>query len=393
MQIIENNTELDKEYIIHKIQEVVINGHTDTRKHKIKVFKDRINTCCPYCQDSVNPNKRRGNLYFKNLMFKCFNEGCHASFIKLCNDFRTPVEMDKKLQIYEYIDNNITYQKDTDDFVINSLDKLINLTDMIKFFDNSNNKLKGIMPVQKNSRVYHYLKSRYINNFTNIYQAEYHFTEKWVEPVMVLLNQAKRGDDYKVIGIQLRNLKDGKDDSKPFEKRFFKIYDFSEIYNLMNPDEHLDQLEAISYNKLSHFYNIFNVNFDSKVTVFEGYLDSLFNYPSNSSIGVIGVNTDMKFLLSNEDLQLQFFYDNDEEGLKHSIEKLKDGYPVFLWEKLFEHIISKKKDKYKAKQKLIGIKDLNKLVIESKNPDIYQKLKLNEYFSKDDFDQLYLVKN
>ena len=41
---------------------------------------------------------------------------------------------------------------------------------------------------------------------------------------MVLLNQAKRGDDYKVICIQLRNLKDGKDDSKPFEKRFFKIY-------------------------------------------------------------------------------------------------------------------------------------------------------------------------
>ena len=53
--------------------------------------------------------------------------------------------------------------------------------------------------------------------------------------------------------------------------------------------------------------NILNVDFSEKITVFEGYLDSLF-FPN--SLGVVGVNTDMRFL-ENNDLDLQYFYDND----------------------------------------------------------------------------------
>ena len=67
--------------------------------------------------------------------------------------------------------------------------------------------------------------------------------------------------------------------------------------------------------------NILNVDFGSKVTVFEGYLDSLF-YPN--SVGVVGVNTDLIFL-ENNNLDLQYFFDNDKAGFDKSEEKIKEG--------------------------------------------------------------------
>jgi hypothetical protein len=39
---------------------------------------------------------------------------------------------------------------------------------------------------------------------------------------------------------------------------------------------------------------------------------------------------------------LQYFYDNDFAGYQKSEQKNKQGYPVFLWKKLFEDIVEKK---------------------------------------------------
>jgi hypothetical protein len=116
------------------------------------------------------------------------------------------------------------------------------------------------------------------------------------DPVMCLLN--RRGG--KVLTVQVRNLKEGK-------RRVFKIYNFESLYkwinNIEGDIEDMDVNEIVAYNKIGAYFNILNVNFDQKVTVFEGYLDSLF-YPN--SIGVVGVNTDFDFLESNN-LELQYF--------------------------------------------------------------------------------------
>ncbi|NBV29879.1 hypothetical protein EBS02_12860, partial [bacterium] len=73
-------------------------------------------------------------------------------------------------------------------------------------------------------------------------------------------------------------------------------------------------------NKLSYYFNILNVDFSETITVFEGYLDSLF-YPN--SIGVVGVNTDMRFIESNN-LDIQYFFDNDQAGFTKSEQKIKE---------------------------------------------------------------------
>ena len=96
--------------------------------------------------------------------------------------------------------------------------------------------------------------------------------------------------DNKVLGIQIRNLKEGK-------KRMFKIYNYENLFEWINlgKDEPIEMSinQLVIYNKLSYYFNILNVDFMEKITVFEGYLDSLF-FPN--SIGLVGVNTDYRFL-------------------------------------------------------------------------------------------------
>jgi hypothetical protein len=93
----------------------------------------------------------------------------------------------------------------------------------------------------------------------------------------------------------------------------------------------------------------------------------------------------MKFLEINN-LELQYFYDNDDAGFKKSEEKIKAGYPVFLWKKLFENIVESKKveDPYGLFYRINKVKDLNKLSELVPNP--HKKLNLENFFSKDVLD-------
>ena len=375
-----SNEELDRDYIKSKIQEILDKVHTNPRKKRIKVFPDRLNFCCPICEDSLDPNKRRGNLYMKNLFFVCFNESeCSRSFNRLLKTFNIDIDLQKKLDIYNYIDTSIRYKKEEDDFVIQKLDRLIDIDFLTSTFnDNPSTQFSKFSPIKPKSAAYQYLKyDRLIENFDNIYEAEYSLTPKWKEKVIVLLNKSGK----KVLGLQIRNL-------KPGDKRFFKTFNFEKLHNMLHPDDPLDELEALFYNKRSNFYNILNIDWEKPVTIFEGYLDSIF-YPN--SIAGIGINSmeEINFLLSDE-TNIQFFFDQDGIGIRKALEMLNKGHKVFLWQKLVDDLLKNKVDKYKAKNYLLKIKDLNKLVQEMKNPDPYDKLKLNKYFSNDQFDKLYL---
>jgi hypothetical protein len=244
-------------------------------------------------------------------------------------------------------------------------------------------QISDFKPIQVNGGIYKYLIGRGIEPefHKNIYQAKYWKNEDESEWIIVMLN---RRDD-KVLGIQIRNLKEGK-------RRTFKIYNYENLLewvNLVRKEPlDIDINEMVIYNKLSYYFNILNINFSEKVTVFEGYLDSLF-YPN--SIGLVGVNTDYR-LIENSGLEIQYFFDNDEAGFIKSEEKIKDGYPIFLWNKLFEDIVDKKKseDPYKLLHRISKVKDINKLAQLVSSP--YKKLDLYNFFSQDDFDLKWIPK-
>ena len=83
---------------------------------------------------------------------------------------------------------------------------------------------------------------------------------------------------------------------------------------------------------------------------------------------------------------------HDPAGFKKSEEKLKSGFIVFLWNKLFDDIVSKKKssDPYDLYHRISKVKDLNKL--DTLTANSYSKLKLFNFFSQDIMDIKYFPK-
>ena len=97
--------------------------------------------------------------------------------------------------------------------------------------------------------------------------------------------------------------------------------------------------------------------------------------------------------MESNELDLQYFFDNDEAGCKKSEEKIKEGWPVFLWKKLFEDIVEKKNDSdpYKLLHRISKVKDMNKLATLVDNA--FTKLQLTKFFSKDILDIKWIPKS
>ena len=373
---------MDIAYIKSLVQIILNNTFKDPNRRIIIDFDNRINFCCPVCLDSTKTaHKKRGNVFLNTLLFTCFRCGTKCSFSKLCKDYSIQIDPDKKMEMIEYLNTMISHTDCKSDMSELDFKDLIELTDLEKILTNGH-ILTDFKPLMKNGLVYNYLVERGIpdNLHNNIYQAKNWLNDERYENVMVLLNRR----DNKIIGMQTRNLKSGK-------YRSFKIYNFETLYKWIHTDEELENIDLnqlLIYNKLSYFFNILNIDFEYPITIFEGYLDSLF-YPN--SIGVVGVNTNMNLLESNN-LDIQYFYDNDDAGYKKAEEKIKSGYKIFLWKKLFQDIVDKKNnsDPYTLMHRISQVKDLNKLAELVNDP--FKKLNLDHFFSKDVFDLIWLPK-
>jgi hypothetical protein len=376
---------MDTNYVKTLVQEILNKSFASANRKNIIMYDNRFNFSCPICGDSArSASKKRGNLFFNSLHFECFNCGHKSSLNSLCKRFQIMIDPGKKLEMIEYLKNAVNISDYKSDMSEVNFDELLNLSDLEKLFNSGNSVLTEFKPIIKGSFVDTYLLDRGItgNMTKNIYQAKHWLNEDKYEWVIVLLN---RKDD-KILGIQTRNLKLGR-------YRSFKIYNFETLYRWVNNiiDEEIEGVDLnqlLIYNKLSSFFNILNIDFESTITIFEGYLDSLF-YPN--SVGVVGVNTNMS-LLENNNVDIQYFFDNDEAGFSKSEEKIKTGYRVFLWKKLFEEIVDKKKsyDPYSLMYRISQVKDLNKLACLVQNP--YNKLELDKFFSKDIYDLKWIPK-
>jgi hypothetical protein len=373
---------MDKVYIKSLVQSVINKEFSNQHKRRIDEYADRLNMACPYCGDSSKSvYKKRGNLYFNKLFYICFNCDKKTSIDRFAKDFNEVIDPQKKLEIIEYLDSVVDYSDYDTDLVDFKLDDLFDIKDLEELFNvKDTTPIFDFKPIDEKSGVFKYLIGRGIPKqlHKDIYQAKYSKGDEGFEHVIIFLN--RRGD--KVIGLQVRNLKEGR-------RRFFVIYNWESIYKWFNGDDvELDLQKSVIYNKLSYFFNILNVNFEDTITVFEGFLDSLF-YPN--SIGIVGVNTDLRFL-ENNNLDLQYFFDNDIAGYNKSEEKLLNGGKVFLWRKLFEDIVSKKKtdDPHKLLHRISKVKDLNKL--NELVPGAFKKLSLDIFFSEDLYDLKFLPK-
>ena len=376
---------IDESYIKGVLSQIVKKAHTHPDKQNVRVKADGgFQISCPYCGDSdKNANKYRGNLN-SILFYKCFNDGCDRKthFTSMCKDFNITIDGETKKKIYDYLDKHTSNVETLqDELMENGLNQLISLKDLINCVNNNecDTNISDLKPIQKGSAQYFYLiENRGLDPslFKNIYQVNYHVMPDWVEKGIIYLN--RKGD--KIIGAQFRNLKEG-------YKRRFHIYTFEELYNMVGKSD-IGDGQLMMYNKLSYYYGILEVDFNKPITIFEGYGDAIL-FPN--SIGVAGVNTDLRFLEENG-LDIRYFFDNDDAGHLKSDEKIKKGIPCFLWNKLFEWVVKKKnsKDPYYHSYKISGVKDLTKL--NNLVPECYSKLELENFFSIDHYDLKYVPK-
>jgi len=278
------------------------------------------------------------------------------------------------MELINYIDLNFQrIKKNEDDWIIGNMTKLIKYDDMMEWFNSGRGPLKNFGPVRFGSKAYTYLLNRGIPKdlISELFHEGIYTNGKWSEAYIVYVNKI----NDKVIGMQERNLKSG-------DSRRFKIWTFKDMYEQIY-EEDIDEIEAISYNKLSYLFNILNINFEREITIFEGYVDSIF---IPNSIGAVGINTDYSFL-TNNDLDIRFFFDNDNIGKRKAHEWLKKGFKVFLWEKFVNDLAKKDIDPHAFKKRFNReIKDLNKLMCDYK---MHYK-DLDKYFSDSVFDMLWI---
>ena len=374
---------MDKNYIIDLVKKIVNKEFHSKTESGVIVHDGRIQFRCPYCHEGKTKTKKRGNVYLDKFLYLCFRCDKKTTFDKLCKDFNEQIDPEKKLEMIEHLNSVMTYSDFEGDFMDAKLGDLISISDLERVFSQNLTPISDFKPIQVNGGVYKYLIGRGIlpELHKNIYQAKWWKNDDESEWIIIMLN--RRND--KILGLQIRNLKEGK-------RRMFMIYNYESLLEWINlgsdSKKELDVNQLVVYNKLSYYFNILNVDFSNTITVFEGYLDSLF-YPN--SIGLVGVNTDYKFL-ENNDLDIQYFFDNDDAGYKKSEEKIKSGYPVFLWKMLFEFIVDSKKsdDPHSLLYRISKVKDMNKLSMLVQNP--YKKLNLQNYFSKDILDIKWIPK-
>jgi hypothetical protein len=372
-----------KNYIIERCQSIVNKEFSSNIERRLIIHEDRINFRCPYCREGSVKSKKRANIYLNKFFFICFRCGHKTNFDKLCKDFNEQLDPDKKLEMIEHLNSVMTYSDYEANMSDAKFENLIELSELERVFSSNLTQITDFKPIITNGGIYKYLIGRGIPEeyHKNIYQAKFWKNEDESEWIIVMLNRR----DTKVLGMQVRNLKEGK-------KRMFKIYNYENLLEWINIGKEdqieIDMNEMVIYNKLSYYFNILNVDLGRTITVFEGYLDSLF-YPN--SIGLVGVNTDYK-LIENNGLDIQYFFDNDDAGFSKSEEKIKVEYPVFLWKKLFEDIVEKKKvaDPAALLHRISKVKDINKLATLVSNP--YKTLKLEEFFSKDVLDLKWIPK-
>lgn len=359
------------ENVKDEIHKILINRFNETEKREIDVYTTRLNFACPICGDSEkNTSKKRGNLYFRNMYFKCFNCGAVLPILDLFKKYNAHIDPQTH---YEIATTIIESHQPKNDKPI-QLKKYINMQDLISY---TNDKpinefgITQIVSIHEHPQVLKYLNNRNIYQYDCLYAA-YSMTIR--KPVVIIANSR---NDY-LLGMLIRNI------SKIKSERIFQTYTFENIWKVLYPQND-EIIDFSSYNAVSALFNILNISFYETITIFEGYFDSIF---MPNSVALSGVTKNFS-ILDKDELKIRFFLDNDETGLTHSRYLLNKGYSVFLWNKLFKDLAKKHDNPSLIEGKLRKkFKDLNDLSCKIKKP--YITLQLENFFSVDNFDKIYI---
>lgn len=343
-----------------KVQQILLNNFSGP-KTQLKIFRDRLNFACPYCGDSSDPYKKRGNIYYKTLAFHCFNSGCpkkHTDLLGFFKDFNSNISNKDDLIFYlDYIRTNQVKASTREYMKIEIFERMkeyaIPLSEVKEKFN--------LRTPSENFRIERYLKGRFMH------QKLHHFMYNEKEEQLYIFNLSP--DLNSCFGWQIRNFKP--------EREKYISYNIEKINQIVRGKQiEAEPEEIMKMNTLSIFFNITNVDFTKPVTVFEGPIDS---FLCSNSIAISGIDkpTDM----FDEIPSIRYFFDNDKAGKRVMESKLKKRKKVFMWEKLLRDF--KIQPRLAKMDKIKDFNDLLKYCWTQKNDAVKN---FDKYFTENPLD-------
>lgn len=313
---------MDKLQEIYDALDIILKNRfsNDIIKQKYIKHIDRVEFACPICGDSLeNPNKKRGNIWFENNSYKCYNCGYFSSvknfFIKMesdkyiteLGDIIYTLNLSDKFNIISNNDRiytNISY-------IITDIPKCVEkygivLSDFVK--------LLRLSPIQI-SPLFGYIKGRYIpKSKYNLF----YYSNIFKNIIIVNIDVASQ----RVIGYTIRNFKG---QSKYINYKLNTMYRHFKIN--YNEDDSMFKI----LDDMSAYYNITNIDINNTITYFEGPIDSMF-VQNSIALNTVGA----KLPIITKDIKI--ILDNDIPGQKKALVYLNEGKYVFMWKKYLKSI-------------------------------------------------------
>lgn len=321
---------------------------------------NRLNVSCPYCGDSNDSRKKRGNFYLDTLAYKCYNGGCGI--------FKDSISFFKDFSVYSRLSGS---ERDEIKFILDEnrgkRRSVYGNVDISLFFENDINEIlisrSEFMEKLGLRNVFGSKIQRYIQRRHQKTDNRFAWDEK--REKLFLFNLSP---DDKIMGLQVRNMQSIKGSSK------YLTYKLSGIYEkLLKVTDGETLNRAREVDPISHVFNIGTLDFTSPITVFEGPMDSWF---WKNSVGLCSIENKFPFDVEG----LRYWYDWDKAGIEKSMDLLSKGFIVFNWGKFLEENSITKNKKW----------DLNDLVVHLRSTG--KKIKrLDGYFTDDILDLRYFI--
>ena len=340
------------ELIVPKVQEILNKRFPDNpAKRRIKVYKDRISFAAPCCGDSASiQHRKRGNIIlegkFKNL-YKCFNCGTCMS---LPNFFKS-YGKDLSLREINYIvSNKASFQAFSGTFDTGVASLLYDESEVEKYAL-KREVFRDMLKLEECERNF---GEQYLNSRHQYDKSKFLYSSAYNK--LFVLNLTSKG--Y-VIGFQVRHFKG---DAKYKTYNLQKIHDYILKDGITVPDE---------LNSISMIFNILNIDCTKMVTVTEGPMDA---FLLKNCVALCGAAKNVDFPFEH-----RYLFDCDETGKQHTIDKLKAGHYVFLWDKYLNDNGLPKRKKW----------DVNDLINYSATKNVNLS-SLEGYFTNDELDLIYI---
>ena len=282
-------------------------------KHKIYRAGNRLNFSCPYCGDSRDGRKKRGNFYLDTLSYKCYNGGCgiFKDIYSILKDFSLVgnLDQDEKTEILDILhsrkERRKTYYGDIDISIFFDEDIKNYIIPRSEFMERM-----GLEEV-RGSKIEIYLTRR-----NQVPDQKFAWDKE--KQRLYLMNLSRENN---ILGLQFRNMQQSGGGSK------YYTYKLSGIWEKLlgcKDENFLDGCRKID--PISSVFNIGTISFNDQITIFEGPMDS---FLWKNSVGLCSVENKFPFEMDN----LRFWYDWDNAGRAKASELLAEGHLVFNWRK------------------------------------------------------------